>query len=772
VVTGRSAAGCYSSDTIIVTVLPRPVVTITPDGPLTFCPGDSVVLDAGGGFRGYRWSNGEITRRIAVRTPGRYAVTVTDAAGCTWDSDTLTTTLREAPAPRITPGDTLRICPEGNIGLDAGGGYAAYRWSSGERTRGITVTEPGNYWVEVTDGNGCIGVSGAVTVQLHAVVRPEIVQGDTVSICPGDSAELLVRGTYVSYRWRERASGRDLGTGDRIVVGDAGEYVVTTIDTNGCEGESEPTVVRVNTKLEPLIVTDGRSRICEGDSVSLDAGADYALYRWYRRGIGSQGSDTLIASGARAIVVREPGEYRLEVQSAAGCSGESERVSLEVVPLPVPAIAPLGDTTFCQGDSVTLDAGGDYASYLWSTGDTTRLLVVRESGSYRVDVADDLGCTGRSRTVSVEVSPYPEPAIVALGDTIFCEGDSVTLDAGDDYASYRWSTGDTTRTIIVRQNGSYSVEVANATGCSTLAPPVPVQVYPTPPVPVVTVRGDTLISSTGESYQWYRDGEPIPGATGMMLIVTEEGFYTVEHRNEIGCGSTSAPVEPDVSETEIGVPVIEGAPGELVVIPLELLRSRNLPEGRGRSFEAELRFNGTLLMPEGATPKGVMTGDERTIVVTGEREPGMTAGTLANLEFRVLLGNATSTPIRLERFTWGAGGERFKVKLEHGEFRLSDLCVTGPVRLVQGDGSFALKPLVPNPASGIVTLEFELAEHGPTALYLSDGLGRRVATIMEEELAPGRYVATLPLDDLPSGIYFCTLQSPTDRQSRQLVVRK
>ena len=95
-------------------------------------------------------------------------------------------------------------------------------------------------------------------------------------------------------------------------------------------------------------------------------------------------------------------------------------------------------------------------------------------------------------------------------------------------------------------------------------------------------------AAAGITGEWYRDGEPIPGATGMVLIVTEEGFYTVEHHNEIGCGSTSAPVEPDVSETEIGVPLIEGAPGELVVIPLELLRSKNLPEGRGRSFEAEL----------------------------------------------------------------------------------------------------------------------------------------------------------------------------------------
>ena len=36
-----------------------------------------------------------------------------------------------------------------------------------------------------------------------------------------------------------------------------------------------------------------------------------------------------------------------------------------------------GATTFCMGDSVQLDAGAGFASYVWSTGATTRKIIVK-----------------------------------------------------------------------------------------------------------------------------------------------------------------------------------------------------------------------------------------------------------------------------------------------------------------------------------------------------------------------------------------------------------
>jgi hypothetical protein len=46
---------------------------------------------------------------------------------------------------------------------------------------------------------------------------------------------------------------------------------------------------------------------------------------------------------------------------------------------------------------------------------------------------------------------------------------------------------------------------------------------------------DVLEASAGESYQWYRDGSPIPDATAQQLVVTSTGFYSVQVTNEYGC---------------------------------------------------------------------------------------------------------------------------------------------------------------------------------------------------------------------------------------------
>lgn len=125
-----------------------------------------------------------------------------------------------------------------------------------------------------------------------------------------------------------------------------------------------------------------------------------------------------------------------------------------------------GPTEFCEGDSVILTAASGYMTYLWSTGETSRSIVVRTSGTYYAVAADSLGCPYDFDTVAVTVRRAPTPTITALGSTSFCIGDSVVLEASPGYPHYRWSTGDTTRSIVVRLSGTYSVTAENVYGCT------------------------------------------------------------------------------------------------------------------------------------------------------------------------------------------------------------------------------------------------------------------------------------------------------------------
>jgi hypothetical protein len=72
---------------------------------------------------------------------------------------------------------------------------------------------------------------------------------------------------------------------------------------------------------------------------------------------------------------------------------------------------------------------------------------------------------------------------------------------------------------------------------------VTITVYATPPIPEVTLSNDTLSSTEAFSYQWYFNGEIIPGATDQSYVVTEEGFYYVQVTDSNGCLSNSIVME-------------------------------------------------------------------------------------------------------------------------------------------------------------------------------------------------------------------------------------
>jgi len=157
---------------------------------------------------------------------------------------------------------------------------------------------------------------------------------------------------------------------------------------------------------------------------------------------------------------------------------ETDTISLDVVLCSsCDVIANAGaDVIICSGDSILLNASGGI-SYKWipaaglsddtianpvASPDITTTYIVIASGCSPV-VSD-------TDTVIVTVSPYP---LVDIGkDTTLCLGESITLDAGNQGASFLWSIEDSTgfsfnpQTITVSNSGSYFVQVTD-NNCTT-----------------------------------------------------------------------------------------------------------------------------------------------------------------------------------------------------------------------------------------------------------------------------------------------------------------
>jgi hypothetical protein len=68
-------------------------------------------------------------------------------------------------------------------------------------------------------------------------------------------------------------------------------------------------------------------------------------------------------------------------------------------------------------------------------------------------------------TVDIEVAPEIPKVLTTDKSGVICPCDSITISGPDGDFSYLWSTGETSRSIIIRNSGTYSLSVRNKLGC-------------------------------------------------------------------------------------------------------------------------------------------------------------------------------------------------------------------------------------------------------------------------------------------------------------------
>ena len=212
----------------------------------------------------------------------------------------------------------------------------------------------------------------------------------------------------------------------------------------------------------------------------------------------------------------------------------------------LPLNLPSGDT-LCPGGANILD-GGVYATYLWSTGETTRYIAVTSAGMYTLTVSDAGGSCTDSIPVTLQAGNTPA---VSLGPDLHLCGpnDSVHLDGGAGYYAYLWPDATTDQDLWVYSTANLTepiwVEVHNSENC----PNVDTLQVTTHDLPVVTIGsdfefcfGDTVVLDAGidvetlapyAAYLWNS------GPTTQMLDVTTGRNYRVTVTTIYGCVGVS-----------------------------------------------------------------------------------------------------------------------------------------------------------------------------------------------------------------------------------------
>ncbi|MEO5674616.1 MAG: PKD domain-containing protein [Chitinophagales bacterium] len=297
-----------------------------------------------------------------------------------------------------------------------------------------------------------------------------------------------------------------------------GNYTVTLIATNSSTLVSDTSImdITVSSTLPVATITaEGPTTFCDGQSVVLNANTGYGYtYKW------KNGMSFISGATDPSYTATVSGEYKVVITVSAGCSASSSKLVVTVNPSPAASILEGPALSFCEGNSVVLNANSDSVSYQWLKNDSlisgadSIALMVSESGNYTVIETNSYACMDTSAVTLVTVYASPDALINANGNTILCEGGSVSLNANSGGGlHYQWQlndtdiSGETNQSFTVNEPGNYTVIVTDTIGCTATSNSIIVSVNPNPEVSA-TSSGSTVclndsVTLTGAGAQTY-----------------------------------------------------------------------------------------------------------------------------------------------------------------------------------------------------------------------------------------------------------------------------
>jgi hypothetical protein len=192
-------------------------------------------LNITGGTAPYtvNWSNGSTGTGVSGICMGTYSVSVTDANGCSWDTEVTINNPEELDLDLDGDNPNCYQGNDGSIDLTVTGGVAPYTyiWSNNATTEDLSNLPAGEYEVIVTDAGGC-SISGTVTLKDPKPSLYINACADDVNCYGGSDGEIDLKvycsNKVASYSWSNNATTADI---DNL---SAGTYTVTVTDYNGC----------------------------------------------------------------------------------------------------------------------------------------------------------------------------------------------------------------------------------------------------------------------------------------------------------------------------------------------------------------------------------------------------------------------------------------------------------------------------------------------------------------------------------------------------------
>jgi gliding motility-associated-like protein len=434
--------------------------------------------------------------------------------------------------------------PQGNNGtapytysIDGGATYSS--------TDVYTVNVKGVYGIYVKDSQGCTSYNEIeVLDDYEAPVITLSPAGPYHIDCINPSVSVAMttsdpgKTQYLYWQDGSQASPRTFTNG-------VSSYKVTARGYNGCTATETITITEDKTPATVEIVSAGTILNCNTGSIVLTANASPAnsAYIW------STGETT------SSITVSTAGNYSVTVTAPSGCTGTASQVITSEV-MPVLSLTSSGTTVSCAIPQVLVStsATGGRAPYQYSLNGGTyqsgNVFTITSGGTYTLYVKDASGCIASQSITISEDKALPITTITASGTQLTCSVPYVTLSvpsaAG---ASYKWSTGATSQSIIVSTAGTYNVTVTGANGCTNTSNNITITEAGKPALnvtpesatitclqPNVTIQATATGGTAPYSYSLNGGAEQASGT----FTLTSGGSYVVTLTDANGCTQSKA----------------------------------------------------------------------------------------------------------------------------------------------------------------------------------------------------------------------------------------
>lgn len=398
-----------------------------------------------------------------------------------------------------------------------------FTWS-GDKIKVISKTETSLTFKFLESGTskikgriftGCQWIEDSIEVQAGIQPSSPLDLGPDLELCPGNTIELKAQSGYTSYLWN------DGSTSPVLQVTTPGQYHVTA--TDACAGQRSDTIIV--SMAPPVFLSLGNDREkCNSDTLHLTAPTGFMNYIWGPAyNLSGSGEKVVIAPAIDTI-------YYVKAEKTPGCFGfDTIRIKVNTSP----AINLGKDTSFCAGNTLTLDAGAGFTQYAWSNGSNNQLININIPGTYQVKATTGQGCHSFDTLVLLNV--WPLPVVTLDKDPALCFGESRQLQAGA-FASYLWQNGSTLPVFNANAAGKYYVTVKDSHGCIGSDTTVITTIHPNPGG---FLGEDTAICSYGsldlkpnasyKNYSWNT------GQAGAVITITMPGAYWLTVKDDNDC---------------------------------------------------------------------------------------------------------------------------------------------------------------------------------------------------------------------------------------------